>query len=74
MTIKELYNHLCPFGWLMKLLFGWAFKLGLKYGIAWFFKHEKNRHEGDIENINKDLSRMGTKGVNLSKIDEYIEI
>jgi hypothetical protein len=71
MTLDELIDHVCPF---KRKLAVRIFKIGFIYGTKWWSKHEKLRHQQDIENIDKDLSKLATYDVDLSKTGEYIDI
>ena len=47
---------------------------GFKFAFALFLNKEKHRHQEDIENINQDLDRLGYQGVDLSRLNEFIEV
>ena len=47
---------------------------GFKVAFALFLSKERYRHQQDIDNISRDIEGLGYQGVDLSRLDEFIEV
>ena len=71
MTLEELVQETCPFE---RKIAQKIYRIGFLYALRWWFEHEKVRHLEDIERIEKDLSKLETHNVDVSKIRAYIDM
>ena len=58
-SLDKIIEQVCPW-WIQKIpsLYR-VFRMGFVHGLAWFFTHEKIRHEEDIRAIEEDLKKLG---------------
>jgi hypothetical protein len=69
MYLDDLINNVCTYRGRDRAIF----RDGFRYAVAWFFLHERQRHEMDIAAINEDLDKIDT-AVDVSLVGEFIKI